>query len=205
MKRQAALREYFTLSAPLRAQIRRTAAAFAILIAVGFLSGLFYPDLLKPMLTGFTDAAAQAGLYEVKGGTLMVTILSNNLLAALEPIAVGLIPFLHLPAFSVGLNAMLTGGLAAFYQTSGLGLPAFLAGTLPHGITELAALSVACGAGLHVCATVTGRILGRDTAFTTVQALTEALRAYAVWVLPLLTLSSALEAFVTPLIFSRFL
>ena len=205
MKNSVLLRDFFLLSPALLLHILRAGAAFLILLLIGFFAGLLRPELTEPMLRLYTGTAADAGLYQVESGALMATILANNLLSALAPIAVGLIPFLYLSAFSLGLNAVIFGALAAYYQTSGLGLPAYLAGTLPHGVAELPALVISCGAGLYLCETVTGRVLGRDSAPPAPQALGEALKAYTHWVAPLLLIASALEAFVTPRIFALFM
>ena len=187
----------------MRQRIRQSAIAFVILIVIGFAAGTLRPEWTEGMLRLFTDAVG-AGLYELDAGALFTALLVNNLFSALAPIAVGLIPFLHLSAFSLGLNALLVGAFAAYYRTSRLGLAAYLAGTLPHGVTELAALSVACGAGLYLCDTVTGRILGREDTPPAAQVIGEALRVYARAVVPLLFVSALIEAFVTPRILSLF-
>ncbi len=196
---------FFALPRALWSEVLTTAAAFILLLVFGFTAALLRPESVEPLLRLFTDAAAEMGLYQVEGGTLMVTILSNNMLSMLLAIAAGLIPFLHLSALSLGLNALLLGGLAAFYHTSGLGLAAYLAGTLPHGITELAALMIACAAGLYLCRATTYAVLGRVERQTVARTLGVCLRAYTHWIVPLLLLSAALEAFLTPLVFVRFL
>lgn len=187
----------------MREKIKDAAAAFVILIAIGFAAGTLRPKATDWLLAYFTDAVG-AGLYELDAGALMAALLVNNLVSALVPIAVGLVPFLHLSALSLGINAILLGAFAAYYQRSGFGLAAYLAGTAPHGVTELAALSIACGAGLYLCDTVTGRILGRDTPRTTAQCLSDCLRVYVRFVAPLLIFSALMEAFVTPRIFALF-
>ena len=187
----------------MRQKIKDAAIAFVILIVIGFLAGLLRPELTDRLLGMFTDAVG-AGLYELDDGALMAALLVNNLFSALVPVAIGLVPFLHLSAFSLGLNAILLGAFAAYYQRSGFGLAAYLAGTAPHGVTELAALSIACGAGLYLCDTVTGRLLGRDTEHTVAQCLGDCLRVYTRFVVPLLIVSALVEAFVTPRIFALF-
>lgn len=199
------LKNYFALPAPLWEEAWKTAVSFLLLILTGFFLAAARPESLDPLLRLFTGAAASIGMYQVHGGALMVTILSNNLLALLMAISLGLIPLLHLSALALGLNAMLIGGLAAYYQRSELGLAAYLAGTLPHGVTESAALVLACAAGLYVCRATTYAALGRVDRRTIARTLSECLRAYTHWIVPLLILSAALEAFVTPLIFGRFL
>ena len=205
MNMSRSLKAYFALPAPLWEETWKTAVSFLLLIVAGYSLAAARPESLDPLLRLFTGAAANAGMYQVKGGILMVTLLSNNLLTLLVAISVGLIPLLHLSALSLGLNAMIIGGLAAYYRRSGLGLAAYLAGTLPHGVTESAALVLACAAGLYVCRATTYAVFGRVDRKMIARTLSECLRAYTHWIVPLLILSAALEAFVTPLIFGRFL
>ena len=199
------LKTYFALPAPLWEETWKTAVSFLLLILVGYSLAAARPESVDPLLRLFTGAAASAGVYQVKGGVLMATILSNNLLTLLVSVSVGLIPLLHLSALSLGLNAMMIGALASYYRRSGLGLVAYLAGTLPHGVTESAALVLACAAGLYVCRATTYAVLGHVDRKMVARTLGECLRAYTHWIVPLLILSAALEAFVTPLIFGRFL
>ncbi len=196
---------FLALSAPLREEAWKTAVAFVLLIAIGYSVAAARPESVDPLLRMFTEAAAGMGLYQVKGFVLMTTVLANNLLTLLMSVSVGLIPLLHLPALSLGLNALLIGGLGAYYQRKGLGLAAYLAGTLPHGVVESAALVLACAAGLYVCRATTYAVFGRVDRKTVANTLSECLRVYTHWIVPLLVLSAALEAFVTPLIFGRFI
>lgn len=205
MNERPSIREFFALSGAMRELATTTAAAFGTLVAVGYSIALWMPGSVDTLLRTFTDAAANIGLYQVEGLPLMATILANNLLALLLVIAAGLVPILHLPALSLGVNALLIGGLAAYYRTTGRGLAAYLAGTLPHGVTEMSALVLACAAGLYVCRATTYGVLRRVDRKTVARTLSEALRVYIHWVVPLLLVSAALEAFVTPLIFSLFL
>lgn len=205
MKIQTSLKDYFRLPPPLLTQVRNAAVAFLALIVIGFAVSLLRPDATYALLEFFMSRVAGAGMFEMGAGGLFAAVLVNNLLSAFMPITLGFLPFVRLPAFSLGLNAILLGAFAAYYQTSGLGLAAYLAGTVPHGVTELAALTISCGAGLYLCDVVTGRLLGRETEPTVGQAWRDCLRAYARWVLPLLFLSALIEAFLTPLIFNLFL
>ncbi|MBE7003995.1 MAG: stage II sporulation protein M [Ruminococcaceae bacterium] len=205
MNERNGLAAYYAISAPLRELIRTTAISFLLLIGIGFSLAYLRPESLDPLLVSYTDAAAEIGLYQVGGWQLMITILSNNFLALLMAIALGLFPFLHLPALMLGFNSLLVGALGAYYLRSGRGLAAYLAGTLPHGITESAALVFSCAAGLYVCRASTWGVTGRVDAKTVARVLSESLRCFTRWIVPLTIVSSALEAFVTPLVFSRFL
>lgn len=205
MNEQTTLKSFFALPSVLWGMVRTTAAAFGLLVAIGFVFGTLSPESVDPLLRTFTNAAASAGFYQVSGAPLMATILANNLLSLLLIIAAGLLPFLRLSALSLGVNAMLIGGLAAYYRRAGLGLAAFFAGTLPHAFTELTALVLACSAGFYLCRAVSNTLLGNGNAKAVSTVLSQCLRVYTHWVVPLLVISAFLEAFVTPLIFNRFL
>lgn len=205
MNERSSAKTYFALSDPMRELTGITTVSFFVLIAFGLIAGMLRPASVEPLLTRFTSAAAEIGLYQVDGFDLMVTILANNLFSLLLAIALGLVPFLHLPALMLGVNALLIGGLGAYYQTSGRGVAAYLAGTLPHGITEAASLILSCAAGLYVSRATTWAASGRVEWKTVARTLQECLRVFTRWIVPLSIVSAALEAFVTPLIFSRFL
>lgn len=199
------LREFYSVPSALLELVRVTAVSFVMLIAIGFALGYYRPGSLDPLMTTFTGAAADMGLYQVSDWQLMLTILSNNLFALLFAIAIGLIPFLHLSALVLGLNALMIGALGAYYVRKGLGIAAYLAGTLPHGIVESAALVMACAAGLYACRASTWGISRRVDAKTVAKTLGECLRVFTRWIVPLTLLSAALEAYVTPLFLSRYL
>ena len=205
MNEQRSLRAFFALPPPLREQIRTTAYAFGVLILIGFTAGMLRPEAVEPLMRLFVNAAAEVGIYDSQGGALMATILSNNLLAMLFAIALGLIPFVHLTAMELGVNALLIGGLASFYVREGLGLTAYFAGTVPHGVAELPALVIACACGLYLCRAVTNSVLGNGNARVVATVLSQCLRVYSHYILPLLGVAAFLEAYVTPLIFGQFL
>ena len=199
------LRADFARPPHLIERIRTTAGAFAVLVVIGFAAGMLRPETVEPLMRIFVNAAASAGLYEVEGVSLMATILSNNLLSLLTVITMGLVPFAYLSALELGVNAMLLGGLAAFYQREGLGLAAYLAGTLPHGVFELPALVIGCATGLYLCRAVTNSLLGNGNAKVVASVLSQCLRVYCHYILPLMAIAAFLEAFVTPLILGLFL
>lgn len=85
-----------------------------------------------------------------------------------------------LPLAVLALNGVVLAGVCAHLHASGVGARLLAAGLLPHGVPELSALFLACGAG------------AADVAADEKKDLF--LRA----VLPLLAVAAALEAWVTP-------
>lgn len=87
-----------------------------------------------------------------------------------------------LPLAVLAVNGAVLAGVCASLYRSGVGTRILLAGLLPHGVPELSALFLACGAGIaDACAAE------RKTLF--------------LWVVfPLLIAAAATEAWVTPLV-----
>ncbi len=198
-------KSYFDVPARLRELIRVTAVAFVVLTVVGYVVGLLRPEVFTPLLSAFAGAVEEKGLVEASGAELMSGILTGNLTALFLAIVLGAVPFLRLPAMELGLNALLLGAMASFYQQQGISLLAFFAGTLPHGITELSALVIAIAAGLNLCRAVSDALLRRGEKGTVYRAVADAMLLYARFVVPLLLFSAFIEAFVTPALLSRFL
>lgn len=195
---------FFTLPAPLWEQIRVTAGAFGVLVLIGFVVGALRPAAIEPLLNIFSDMVELRGMEQLAGTELAEAIFSNNLFALFWAIMLGFLPFARLPALELGLNALLLGGFAAYYRQSGMSIAFYLAGILPHGVTELSALVVSCASGLWLCRTVTDRILGRENTPTIRETFGGCMRAYVRYIVPLLLISALIEVFITPAILSQF-
>lgn len=185
----------------LKHEFLSTAAAFGVLVLLGFGGALAFPDLAQRAFEHFTRQIEQLGLSsDVPQQQMMATLFFNNVVAALLSMLYGLIPFLPLGALSIGTNALLLGVFAAIYQQQGLGLGVYLLGILPHGIFELTGLILACAMGLLLCRTGTDRLLRSKEALPLWPRLLDCLRAFLLLVAPLLLLAALVEAYVTPLL-----
>lgn len=181
-------------------EFRTTAAAFGILVLIGFLGTLAFPELAQKILAHFLSRLDQLGLAEDTEAAQMVsTLFYNNLHASFLSILYGLIPFLYLSVLSIGTNALLLGVFAALYQQQGIGLAAYLVGTLPHGIFELTALILSCAMGLLLCTTVTDR-LRKKSSVSLLQLLGDCSRVFLCAVVPLLLIAALVESYITPLL-----
>ena len=157
-----------TLSRDLiKREFLNTAAAFGVLVLLGFAAGMIFPDMAQQTLQNFAAQVEQLGLTDdVPQSQMMATLFFNNITASLLSMLYGLIPFLPLSALALGTNALMLGAFAAIYQQQGIGLGAYFVGVLPHGIFELSALILSCALGLLICRTGTERILKKsDTPF----------------------------------------
>ena len=92
-----------------------TAAAFGVLVLLGFAAGMIFPDMAQQTLQNFAAQVEQLGLTDdVPQSQMMATLFFNNITASLLSMLYGLIPFLPLSALALGTNALMLG---AFRRT----------------------------------------------------------------------------------------
>lgn len=193
-----------SLSRAFAEQVRSAAAVFFALILLGFVLGVFLPEGAERLVSFYTGLLSESALTAEGSTDTFLLIFENNLFAAFLSLLFGLVPFFRLSAFPLGINAITIGALAAYYSTEGPGLLPFLAGTLPHAPFELTALILTCAAGLHLCRSVTDKLLRRD-APPFLQTASECLRAYVLLAVPLLFFASGIETWLTPRVMALFL
>ena len=123
-----------TLSRDLiKREFLNTAAAFGVLVLLGFAAGMIFPDMAQQTLQNFAAQVEQLGLTDdVPQSQMMATLFFNNITASLLSMLYGLIPFLPLSALALGTNALMLGAFAAIYQQQGIGLGAYFVGVLPR-------------------------------------------------------------------------
>ena len=180
-----------TLSRDLiKREFLNTAAAFGVLVLLGFAAGMIFPDMAQQTLQNFAAQIEQLGLTDDVPQSQMMA-------ASLLSMLYGLIPFLPLSALALGTNALMLGAFAAIYQQQGIGLGVYVLGVLPHGIFELSALILSCALGLLICRTGTERILKKsDTPFF--RRVLDCIRVFLTFSVPLLLVAALIETYVTP-------
>ena len=184
-----------TLSRDLiKREFLNTAAAFGVLVLLGFAAGMIFPDMAQQILQNFAAQVEQLGLTDdVPQSQMMATLFFNNITASLLSMLYGLIPFLPLSVLALGTNALMLGAFAAIYQQQGV----YVLGVLPHGIFELSALILSCALGLLICRTGTERILKKsDTPFF--RRVLDCIRVFLTFSVPLLLVAALIETYVTP-------
>mgnify|MGYP000445856992 CR=1 FL=1 len=174
----------------LKREFGNTAAAFGVLVLLGFAAGMIFPDMAQQTLQNFAAQIEQLGLTDdVPQSQMMATLFFNNITASLLSMLYGLIPFLPLSALALGTNALMLGAFAAIYQQQGIGLGVYVLGVLPHGIFELSALILSCALGLLICRTGTERILKKsDTPFF--RRVLDCIRVFLTFSVPLLLVAA---------------
>ena len=182
----------------IKREFLNTAAAFGVLVLLGFAAGMLFPDMAQQTLQNFAAQVEQLGLTDdVPQSQMMATLFFNNITASLLSMLYGLIPFLPLSALALGTNALLLGAFAALYQHHGIGLGVYFIGILPHGIFELPALILSCALGLLICRTGTEKLRKRsDVSF--LRRVLDCNRVFLSFVTPLLLVAALVEAYITP-------
>lgn len=125
-----------------------TAVAFLVLVVLSYIAGRLFPEIPAAILTYFNEVVADSGIMRDDGSFSALALFGNNLRAMVLSTLYGFIPFLYLPALSMGVNAILLGMVASSVNGQWLLLAA---GILPHGIFELPALCLSLAAGLCLC------------------------------------------------------
>lgn len=179
------------------------AAAFGLLILAGFILGLVLKDFADGLVNSFAQQIEDMGIMGEDGSISAFALLRNNVRATLFTVAYGFIPFIFLPALSLGTNALLLGAFAAYYVNQGKSLLLYLAGIVPHGIFELPAIVLAIAMGIYLCRLI-NYYIKQNPKNVMLPLMKDLLRVFVLRLIPLLVLASAIEAYVTPLVMGLF-
>ena len=117
-----------------------TTIAFLAISVMAYIAGRIFPDIPTGIIDWFNESVENSGIVQEDGSFSAVALFLNNLQSMALSVLYGFIPFLFLPALSLGVNSIILGALAALYSNNGFSLLMLLAGILPHGIFELPAL-----------------------------------------------------------------
>ena len=177
-----------------------TAVAFLVLVVLSYIVGRLFPEISATILTYFNEVVADSGIVRDDGSFSALALFGNNLRAMVLSTLYGFIPFLYLPALSMGVNAILLGMVASSVNGQWLLLAA---GILPHGIFELPALCLSLAAGLCLCQNINRYIRKNEKGIMT-PFLLNILRVTGLVVIPLLVVAAIMESYVTPAVMQLF-
>lgn len=177
-----------------------TAIAFLVLVVLSYIAGRLFPEIPATVLTYFNEVVADSGIVRDDGSFSALALFGNNLRAMVLSTLYGFIPFLYLPALSMGVNAILLGMVASSVNGQWLLLAA---GILPHGIFELPALCLSLAAGLCLCQNINRYIRKNEKGIIT-PLLLNILRVTGLVVIPLLVVAAIMESYVTPAVMQLF-
>ena len=178
-----------------------TAVAFLVLVVLSYIAGRLFPEIPAAILTYFNEIVADSGIVRDDGSFSALALFGNNLRAMVLSTLYGFIPFLYLPALSMGVNAILLGMVASSVNGQWLLLAA---GILPHGIFELPALCLSLAAGLCLCQNINRYIRKNEKGFMK-PLLLNILRVTGLVVIPLLVVAAIMESYVTPAVMQLFM
>lgn len=177
-----------------------TAVAFLVLVVLSYIAGRLFPEIPAAILTYFNEVVADSGIVRDDGSFSALALFGNNLRAMVLSTLYGFIPFLYLPALSMGVNAILLGMVASSVNGQWLLLAA---GILPHGIFELPALCLSLAAGLCLCQNI-NRYIRKNEKDIMKPLLLNILRVTGLVVIPLLVVAAIIESYVTPAVMQLF-
>ena len=177
-----------------------TAIAFLVLVVLSYIAGRLFPEIPATILTYFNEVVADSGIVRDDGSFSALALFGNNLRAIVLSTLYGFIPFLYLPALSMGVNAILLGMVASSVNGQWLLLAA---GILPHGIFELPALCLSLAAGLCLCQNI-NRYIRKNEKGIMKPLLLNILRVTGLVVIPLLVVAAIMESYVTPAVMQLF-
>lgn len=177
-----------------------TAVAFLVLVVLSYIAGRLFPEIPATVLTYFNEVVADSGIVRDDGSFSALALFGNNLRAMVLSTLYGFIPFLYLPALSMGVNAILLGMVASSVNGHWLLLAA---GILPHGIFELPALCLSLAAGLCLCQNI-NRYIRKNEKGIMKPLLLNILRVTGLVVIPLLVVAAIMESYVTPAVMQLF-
>ncbi len=186
-------------------ELRRSAAAFLILILGGYVIGTLSPSITQQVTAFLTGYYGSLELEVDEGSVSALMLFGHNFRACLMAVFYGIVPYLSLTALALGMNALLLGILAVYIQSNGYSLVYYLAGILPHGIFEIPALVLAFALGLYLCKQVTARFRHKEGLPPFSLCLVQIARVFAFLIVPLLAVSAVIEVYLTPLIAKAFL
>ena len=178
-----------------------TATAFLVLVVLSYIAGRLFPEIPATVLTYFNEVVADSGIVRDDGSFSALALFGNNLRAMVLSTLYGFIPFLYLPALSMGVNAILLGMVASSVNGQWLLLAA---GILPHGIFELPALCLSLAAGLCLCQNI-NRYIRKNEKGLMKPLLLNILRVTGLVVIPLLVVAAIMESYVTPAVMQLFM
>lgn len=180
-----------------------TAVAFLVLVVLSYVAGLLLREQAMSLMQWFGEQVVDLGVMDESGNFSTLALFFNNFRAMITGAAYGFIPFIYLPAISLGVNAMLLGVFAAVYSAQGISLLLYLAGILPHGIFELPALVLSIACGLYLCRTITD-FVRHNTKGVVRSALANIARVIVINIIPLLLIAAVVEANITPVVMNLF-
>lgn len=182
-----------------------SAVSFIALTAFSTISAIKNPEQAQEMMEIYRQQIS--GALGKEGIALLFAIFRNNLFACAICIGLGLVPFICIPVFILGSNAISVGVVIGASHTSMQYpiLKTIVFGLLPHGIFELTAVFLSVGMGISLFVFITLKILGKRKDERLIDWLNYVAKIFVLRVIPLLIIAALIESFITPILMALFM
>ncbi|WKY47737.1 stage II sporulation protein M [Eubacteriaceae bacterium ES3] len=177
---------------------------FMVFSAVGTVYFRNNPDMTMTLYSDLLAMFESQISLDSQGMSLFSGIFLNNIQAGAVSILFGFVPFLFIPIWSLTSNALVIGIVGGVYSLSGYGIISFLVGILPHGILEIPAFLLGIALGLDICYKLVRLILRQISKKDLKLTVSNAVRIYFLWMVPLFFLAAIIETYMTPILFNAF-
>lgn len=172
-----------------------------IFIVITTMFGMTYyenAELAKELLAPYIEMISE--MTEADGGITWSKLFLNNVFASAQAVGMGIFPLIFLPVFVLLSNSIVTGAVFGLgVAEAGMDpIKSLVFGILPHGVFELPALFLSIALGFYLCRYMTKRLFRRKVDMTLLEVLNAVAKTFVLVVLPLLTIASVIEVYVTP-------
>ena len=173
--------------------------AFLILTVISYFVFEKMPHAAENMLHYFLEMIEEKGVLTADGNIDPVKLFLNNFQATFIAVFMGFIPFLFFQVwFVLATNAVIIGAVMQYSLANGMSGLVFLASLLPHGIFELPAVFFSVALSIHLCISLSKKIIGTEMDFKLVTI--DVLWCYGLITIPLLAIAAVVETYLTPII-----
>ncbi len=157
-------------------------------------------ELAKELLAPYIEMIS--GMVDEDGGISWSKLFLNNVFASAQAVGMGIFPLIFLPVFVLLSNSIVTGAVMGLGMAeAGMNpVKTIVFGILPHGVFELPGLFLSIALGFYLCRYMTGALFRRKRDMTLLEALNSIAKTYVLGVLPLMTIASVIEIYVTPML-----
>lgn len=155
-------------------------------------------ELAKELLQPYMEMIG--GMIEEDGSISWHRLFLNNVFACAQAVGMGIVPLLFMPVFVLLSNSIMTGAVMGLGMAeAGMDpIKSIVFGILPHGVFELTGLFISVALGYYLCRYMTRSLFRRKNDMTFLEVLNAVAKGYVLAVLPLLTIASVIEVYVTP-------
>lgn len=155
-------------------------------------------SLAERIVSKFSENVESRGISK-NGEIDPIALFFNNFQACFFQFAYGILPFVFLPILSLLGNTILISAVISLNFAAGGNIPKLIGlGLLPHGIFELPAMFLSLAMGIQLCLNISKKILKKERRLSIKDILSESVRLFILFILPLLICAAVIETYVTP-------